>query len=607
MVALYFTWLMAATEPFAWGPVEGLRWEAVPLACSRDAVGVITAHPRKAGLLLAGGRLGGIWRSQNSGRTWQPSETPVAPIVQAFLFHPRDPDRVLAGTVDGILESRNGGMTWSPVRGGLPEAAPGVMTAPVAALTLAPGKTLRVLAGFGTAASTASSRNLGHIYQSDDWGGTWQLIHTGFGNIRSIRFSDAQPMQGIMASALGVFHSINSGTSWRRIIDGLPETGARKVYSMNKPFPGFVLVMDNGARFVSRNNGKTWTPYPGKDKKKPPLPPPPQERLMDAMPVDAPGHGLSPFKAGHAAHAPLERDVFALLTAHQIWITRNNGLSFSPSSRGLPKGFMPRGLAFSRSRKGRVFCWSQPLFHDALLWHPIFTSRNNGNTWEAAAYPPGPTLYDLLPHHRRPLTWLSLTQGTVHKTVQAGKVWSPVLLLPQDGKGGFFTPHPENPNKVLLTWGGEKGGIWESRDWGRNWSRLFPALPHTRGHAVVTSRGEILVCAGRAVWRYDLDRWTPLKTAGKAKALDLAMVNDRFVVAIFGPQPETPAGTPGEVWYSPDYGRRWHACRHGIGGPPPCTLAAQDASEGQLILGTRGGGFYRLVWPVEDAGSEATQ
>ncbi|MDD5349056.1 MAG: hypothetical protein PHQ12_02475 [Chthoniobacteraceae bacterium] len=121
---------LAALLPL--GPAFGQTWEPVPLITAESrAAGVrggegcqwpqaIAVEPQQGKRLLFGTDVGGIYRSEDGGLTWQPSNTGLdARGVSAFAFDPANPSRALlvaANSIEepfhGIYLSTDGGISW---------------------------------------------------------------------------------------------------------------------------------------------------------------------------------------------------------------------------------------------------------------------------------------------------------------------------------------------------------------------------------------------------------------------------------------------------------------------------------------------------------------
>jgi photosystem II stability/assembly factor-like uncharacterized protein len=76
-------------------------------------VSAIHSHPKVPQRLLAALQ-DGLYRSEDTGKTWQKIELPVGSHVVAFAHHQDDPSRLFAATGESvILKSTDGGAHWT--------------------------------------------------------------------------------------------------------------------------------------------------------------------------------------------------------------------------------------------------------------------------------------------------------------------------------------------------------------------------------------------------------------------------------------------------------------------------------------------------------------
>jgi hypothetical protein len=80
-------------------PLAGAPWSQVL------AIAVVGEKP---GSVLVGG-VGGLWRTDDAGATWQRI---LGTPAQAVLVDPSNSERILLGTPGGMLESVSGGLAW---------------------------------------------------------------------------------------------------------------------------------------------------------------------------------------------------------------------------------------------------------------------------------------------------------------------------------------------------------------------------------------------------------------------------------------------------------------------------------------------------------------
>jgi photosystem II stability/assembly factor-like uncharacterized protein len=163
------------------------------------------------GVLFANVHVGGIPRSMDGGRTWQPT-IDINSDVHEVRAHPSDPDLVVAASAIGLCISRDAGATWTVEGDGLHAvhcyavafsgdsiifsastdffAADGRIyrrpikpAGPIAAVECeAPARIEGFVDTGGIAAngsSTAIADRAGNLYGSDDFGQSWSRRSTG--------------------------------------------------------------------------------------------------------------------------------------------------------------------------------------------------------------------------------------------------------------------------------------------------------------------------------------------------------------------------------------------------------------------------------------------
>ncbi len=244
-----------------WGGVfayryGGERWEQKGTGLGgRD---VFTLQQSAHGALIAGTNRGIFILDHKAGSKWRPSNTivssdpPVAkvkkgtktvakpPVTAVLDARVNDievtPDRWLAATSTGLFTSSNEGKTWS---GG-----------PVL------GKTDFVSVQSSGQLEVAATR--GEVVFSTNGGSTWQQA-TLPANVSVIRGVTVTPdVQIMVASREGAFRSTDSGTTWQRMLNGLPD---RDISSITYDESGKDLLATSMAIttvFQSKDGGQSW-------------------------------------------------------------------------------------------------------------------------------------------------------------------------------------------------------------------------------------------------------------------------------------------------------------------------------------------------------------
>jgi len=187
---------------------------------------------------------GGVWRSDDLGVHWLPaSDTPGIFSVGTLALDPNDPMRLWCGTGDanctvdgydgtGLYLSRDGGATW--IDRGLRE------TSHIAAVAPDPTDTNRVfVAAMGKAFTTDPDRGL---YRTTNGGKTWArtlFVNDSTGasevvvnpvhpeSVYCVTWERVRRLTYRRAAGPGcaVWRSVDGGSTWSQIVNGLPPAG----------------------------------------------------------------------------------------------------------------------------------------------------------------------------------------------------------------------------------------------------------------------------------------------------------------------------------------------------------------------------------------------
>jgi len=193
-------------------------------------------------------RSSGIYRSEDSGETWQNVLPVPATSIEASPSFATD-HTVIVGVAGGICRSTDRGTTWLNVSLGSPPPT-------ISKIALSPS--------FATDANILVGTMEDGAFRSCDGGLTWTTCNTGLfaSNIITIAFSaDFTRDHGMLLSTeSGVFRSSNSGLSWQDIesleVDGEVVGVAMCQISGEK---GLVLaVTEDGGMYESQDSGHAW-------------------------------------------------------------------------------------------------------------------------------------------------------------------------------------------------------------------------------------------------------------------------------------------------------------------------------------------------------------
>jgi photosystem II stability/assembly factor-like uncharacterized protein len=292
--------LYAATNSFVYGPTVhrstdlGATWTRAEELGLPEESGlklektwhVEPGREGEDGRMWLGGAPGVLFRSDDSGATWQ--------VVDGLLKHetrerwmpgaggmcahsvqldPTSSERMYVGiSAAGVFRSEDGGESWTPANQGtaaefLPDPYPDVGQC-VHKVLLHPQRPERLW-----------QQNHCGVYRSDDRGQSWERLDgnglpSGFGFPLALDPNDPDaayvvPEYGAenrvtVDGKLGIYRTRDKGASWQPMTGGLPEQAwasvMREGFSFDRLDPfGIYLGTQSGSVFVSSDGGESWS------------------------------------------------------------------------------------------------------------------------------------------------------------------------------------------------------------------------------------------------------------------------------------------------------------------------------------------------------------
>jgi photosystem II stability/assembly factor-like uncharacterized protein len=271
-----------SAQPFDPALFSGMRWRlAGPFRGGRTvtATGVSGVPDR----FYFGAVGGGVWRSDNAGRTWEPvfDAQPVASIG-AVEVAPSDPKVIYVGSGEadmrsdisygnGVYRSADGGRSWTHV--GLSD------TRQIGRILVDPeDPNLVFVAALGHAYGPNRERG---VFRSKDGGKSWSVVlfhdeDTGAidlafqpGNSRTILaalWQTRRPPWNVYPPSSGpgsgLYRSEDGGDSWQHVTKGLPSGNLGRIriaFAPSQPRRVYAVVdATEGGLYVSGDAGATW-------------------------------------------------------------------------------------------------------------------------------------------------------------------------------------------------------------------------------------------------------------------------------------------------------------------------------------------------------------
>jgi photosystem II stability/assembly factor-like uncharacterized protein len=282
IVALLLLAPIAIAQQFDANLYSGLRWRMIgPFRGGR--VNAVSGVPGQPDTFYFGSVGGGLWKSTNSGRTWTPVfDSATAASIGAIGVSSSNPSTVYVGTGepdmrdsiafgDGVYKSTDAGKTWK--HSGLEN------TRQIGRIIVDPkNPNVVFVAALGHAYGPNPDRG---VYRSRDGGATWQkvlfknddvgaidlafdptnsqIVYATLWNVRRPPWFIYAPANG---PGSGIFKSIDGGTTWKEISEGIPIDGRGHIGIALAPanHNRIYAAVDarEGGIFRSDDAGTTW-------------------------------------------------------------------------------------------------------------------------------------------------------------------------------------------------------------------------------------------------------------------------------------------------------------------------------------------------------------
>jgi len=269
-------------QEFSTSLYSGLHWRLIgPFRGGRS--NAVTGVPGKPDTFYFGAVGGGVWKSENAGRTWTPifDSQPIASIG-AIAVAPSQTDVVYVGTGEadmrsqisfgnGMYKSADAGKTWTHI--GLEN------TRQIGRILVDPNDANTVfVAALGHAYGANPERG---VYRSKDGGSTWQLVLHKSDDVGAIDLAfDPQNSRAIYAAlwntrrppwsiyppsygpGSGLFKSTDGGDTWQQLTNGLPSERVGRIgvaVAPTNPNTVYVIVdATQGGIYRSDDAGASW-------------------------------------------------------------------------------------------------------------------------------------------------------------------------------------------------------------------------------------------------------------------------------------------------------------------------------------------------------------
>ncbi|MBI3611045.1 MAG: hypothetical protein HY204_10150 [Nitrospirae bacterium] len=240
---------------------DGAAWVPVTEGLGHARILSLAIHPVNTSTVYAGTLGDAVYRSVDGGNRWSVINAGLkehVTVVNAFLFHPRDPETILAATTVGFFKTADGGMMWEEL------SNKGMDSVYVVSAAIDPTDTSILYAGTS-----------GGVYKTTNGGTTWRETNNGLIRaepgtalslgINSLIMDPAKTTTLYAGTTRGGFKTVDGAASWTKIQEGIGETFVATLLihpvSNTTLFAGtqngVYKTTDGGEHWLPSNNGLT--------------------------------------------------------------------------------------------------------------------------------------------------------------------------------------------------------------------------------------------------------------------------------------------------------------------------------------------------------------
>jgi photosystem II stability/assembly factor-like uncharacterized protein len=278
----------------------GDTWARMATDLSSYRILSLAIDPLHPATVYAGTMMDAVYKSPDGGQHWMPHNVGLKEhisVVNQFIFHPQDTERIYAATTVGVFYSDDGGRTWTERMHGMKEVHIVIALAmdPQRADTLYAGTTggvyrtfdggavwrkinrglipddlldaslalgINVLAVDPTRGATVYAGTTKGLYKSNDAGEHWERIGADAladQYISSFMIDPRDSNRLYAGGRAGIERSLDGGTTWRSVNDGLGSLNIRTL-ALSPLDSQLVYAGTNGSGlYRSRNGGEQWS------------------------------------------------------------------------------------------------------------------------------------------------------------------------------------------------------------------------------------------------------------------------------------------------------------------------------------------------------------
>jgi len=537
---------------------------------------MVAINPQDSRILYAAAASGGVWKSTDEGKSWNPIGDQIASMsVGAVTIDPFDTNIIYAGLGEphysldsfhgaGFLRSMNGGKTWSLL------ASDVFLDYTFSRIVPNPKRP-----GFLYAATSRG------VFRSLDHGGTWVQLLGGPATDLVIDPRDPDTLIACIGQPSGspkngLYKTTDAGASWRHLTADMPETSTVGRIQMDQcqAYPNVVYAAIYGrgplltGMYKSTDFGESWIRMP-----------------------NCPNYaGGQAWYDNAIAVSPTNPNV-VFVGGTSTFRSIDGGETWEDNTRSDGGGRVHPDhhyLTFSPVDPNTVYLCTDG---------GMFRTRDLGANWESVSNGLGTVQFQSVDvHPTDPNIAYGGTQDNGTNKFTGSTEWRNIFL----GDGGVTHVNWKNPNVVYTEY--VNLTILKSTDAGENWQGATEGIDPREGKLFYApfeldpSDPDTLVAGAQKVYRSTnaAETWTAISPVLGSRVSAVTVAPNLSSVIYAGTN-------DGRVWVTPDTGKRWFEITKGLpkGGIQDICVDPRNARRVYVALG---GWSTSRIWKSVDAG-----
>jgi photosystem II stability/assembly factor-like uncharacterized protein len=446
---------------------------------------------------------GDLFRSDDSGATWQTTPAMHGKSIRALAISASDTKTLVAGAVDGVFRSTDGGKSWQKI------SASNSDIHSIESIAIDPKDPNAIYAGTWHLA-----------WKTDDGGANWHHISKGMiedSDVFSIIVDSTNPSVVFASACSGIYKSQSAGESFQKI-QGIPFSARRtRVLKQDPTNPAIVYAGTTEGLWKTIDAGKTWSRVTDSDVVVNDVMVDPRDSMRVMLATDRAGV-LASTDGAHSFlttnHGYTHRYVTSILADKNdpntmfvsvvndrelggVFVSHDAGQHWIQNSKGLDGRDV---FTLKQASNGELVAGTNRgmfmLAHHATEWSPIndIVSRTSSRTAKTKTEVHSVLTARVNDVEVTPTMWMAATSAGLFTSSNQGKSWNGGAVM---GKQDFVSVRSDGSLIALAT----RSDVLVSKDNGSTWqdSSLSASISSIRG--VTISDGQIMFASREGAFR----------------------------------------------------------------------------------------------------------